>query len=43
VSVLARAEGPTGWSKVFKFCVYGRLLDAENAYRRVADVLQTKT
>jgi len=43
VSVLARGDGPTGWSKVFKSCVYGRLLDAENAYRRAADVLQTKT
>ena len=43
VSVLARGDGPTGWSKVFKSCVFARLLDAENAYRRAADVLQTKT
>lgn len=42
VSVLARGNGMTGWSKVFKSCVFGRLLDAENAYRLAADVLQTK-
>ncbi|MGB0743228.1 MAG: glycosyl hydrolase family 95 catalytic domain-containing protein, partial [Opitutales bacterium] len=43
VSVLARGNGATGWSKVFKACVFARLLDAENAYRLAADVLQTKT
>jgi alpha-L-fucosidase 2 len=43
VSVLARGNGRTGWSKVFKSCVFGRLLDAENAYRLLSDVLLSKT
>jgi len=43
VSLIARGNGRTGWSKVFKSCVFGRLLDAENAYRLAADVLSTKT
>jgi alpha-L-fucosidase 2 len=42
VSVLARGNGKAGWSKVFKSCIFARLLDAENSYRLVADVLQTK-
>ena len=43
ISLLARGNGHTGWSKVFKSCVFGRLLDAENAYRLAADVLDSKT
>lgn len=43
VSVLARGNGRTGWSKIFKSCVFARLLDAENAYKLAADVLETKT
>jgi alpha-L-fucosidase 2 len=43
VSVTARGNGKTGWSKVFKSCVFARLLDAENSYRLAADVLETKT
>jgi alpha-L-fucosidase 2 len=43
VSVLARGNGQTGWSKIFKSCVFARLLDSENAYMLAADVLQTKT
>jgi alpha-L-fucosidase 2 len=43
VSVTARGNGRTGWSKVFKSCVFARLLDAENAYKLAADVLLTKT
>jgi len=43
VSVIARGNGPTGWSKIFKSCVFARLLDAENAYMLAADVLLTKT
>lgn len=43
VSVVARGNGHTGWSKVFKFCVFARLLDAENSYRLLTDVLLTKT
>lgn len=42
VSVIARGNGRTGWSKVFKSCVFARLLDAENSYKLAADVLQTK-
>jgi alpha-L-fucosidase 2 len=43
VSVIARGSGRTGWSKIFKSCVFARLLDAEHAYRLAADVLQNKT
>ena len=43
VSVIARGNGRTGWSKVFKACVFGRLLEAEHAYRLLADVIDTKT
>lgn len=43
VSVIARGNGRTGWSKIFKSCVFARLLDAENSYKLAADVLQTKT
>lgn len=43
VSVLARGNGRTGWSKVFKSCIFARLLDPEDAYRLAADVLQSKT
>ncbi|MDP6847255.1 MAG: glycoside hydrolase N-terminal domain-containing protein [Kiritimatiellia bacterium] len=43
ISVLARGNGRTGWSKVFKSCVLGRLLEAEHAYRLLSDVILTKT
>jgi len=43
VSVIARGNGRTGWSKVFKSCVFGRLLEAEHAYNLLADVILTKT
>ena len=43
VSTIARGNGRTGWSKVFKSCVFGRLMDAENAYRLLSDVILTKT
>ncbi len=43
VSVIARGNGRTGWSKVFKSCVFGRLLEAEHAYRLLSDVILTKT
>ncbi|MBI1335726.1 MAG: glycoside hydrolase family 95 protein [Phycisphaera sp.] len=42
VSLIARGNGATGWSKVFKACVYARLLEPERAYSLIADVLQTK-
>lgn len=43
VSVTARGNGATGWSKIFKACVFARLLDSERSYELVADVLNTKT
>ena len=39
----ARGNGKTGWSKVFKACVYARLFEAEHSYELIADVLDTKT
>jgi alpha-L-fucosidase 2 len=43
VSTIARGNGRTGWSKVFKSCVFARLLDAEHAYELLSDVILTKT
>ncbi|HEX5790847.1 MAG TPA: glycoside hydrolase family 95 protein [Luteolibacter sp.] len=43
VSVTARGNGHTGWSKVFKACVFARLLEPERSYELIADVLKTKT
>jgi alpha-L-fucosidase 2 len=43
ISVTARGNGRTGWSKVFKSCIFARLLDGESAYMLAADVLLTKT
>jgi alpha-L-fucosidase 2 len=43
VSLIARGNGKTGWSKVFKACAFARLFDSDNAYRLIADVLDTKT
>ncbi len=42
VSMEARGNGKTGWSKVFKACVYARLYEAEHAYELISDVLKTK-
>lgn len=42
VSMEARGNGKTGWSKVFKACVYARLYEAEHSYELISDVLQTK-
>jgi alpha-L-fucosidase 2 len=42
VSMEARGNGPTGWSKVFKACVYARLYEAEHSYGLISDLLQTK-
>jgi alpha-L-fucosidase 2 len=42
VSMEARGNGRTGWSKVFKACVYARLYEAEHSYELIADVLHTK-
>lgn len=43
VSLVARGNGRTGWSKIFKSCAFARLLDAEHSYELLADVLLTKT
>jgi len=43
VSVIARGNGRTGWSKVWKSCIFARLLDSDHAYRLLADVIDTKT
>ncbi len=43
VSLIARGNGRTGWSKVFKSCTFARLLDSERAYALLADVALTKT
>lgn len=43
VSMKARGNGKTGWSKVFKACVFARLFEAEHSYELIADVLDTKT
>jgi alpha-L-fucosidase 2 len=42
VSVIARGNGPTGWSKIWKSCIFARLLEAERAHHLVADVIATK-
>jgi alpha-L-fucosidase 2 len=43
VSTLARGPGPTGWSKIFRSCVLARLLDPEDAYKRLSEVIAEKT
>lgn len=43
VSTIARGPGPTGWSKIFRSCVLARLLDPENAYKRLSEVIAEKT
>ena len=43
VSTLARGPGPTGWSKIWRSCVLARLLDPDNAYKRLSEVIAEKT
>ena len=43
VSVIARGNGSTGWSKVWKSCIFARLLEPERAYELLSDVILTKT
>ena len=43
VSVIARGNGKTGWSKVWKSCIFARLLEPDHAYRLLSDVILTKT
>lgn len=43
VSLIARGSGRTGWSKIWKSCIFARLLDSDKAYRLLADVIDSKT
>jgi alpha-L-fucosidase 2 len=43
VGLIARGNGKTGWSKVWKVCIFARLLEPEHAYRMLSDVILTKT
>jgi len=43
VSVIARGNGETGWSKVWKACIFARLLEPERAHALISDVIGTKT
>lgn len=42
VSTVARGNGKSGWSKVFRACVYGRLQEAERAYGMLSLILRTQ-
>jgi len=42
VSVIARGNGRTGWSKAWKVNIFARLLDAERAYALLSDLMATK-
>ena len=43
MAILNRGNGRTGWSKIFKACVYARLYEAEISHELIADVLETRT
>lgn len=43
VSMRARGNGKTGWSKVFKASVYARLNEADVCYELLTDVVSSKT
>jgi len=43
VSAIARGNGRTGWSKVWKSCIFARLLEPERAYDLLSDVIVSKT
>lgn len=42
VGLKARGNGKTGWSKAWKISLYARLLDSENAYHLLSDLMATK-
>ncbi len=42
VSVIARGNGRTGWSKAWKVSIFARLLDAERAYAMLSDLMASK-
>jgi alpha-L-fucosidase 2 len=43
VSLVARGNGHTGWSKVWRSLCYARLLVADKAYNRINDLIASKT
>jgi len=43
VSLEARGDGGTGWSKAWKICFWARLLDGDRAHRVLAELLRTST
>ena len=43
VGLIARGNGRTGWSKVWKVCLFARLFEQERAYALLSDVIATKT
>ncbi len=42
VSVIARGNGRTGWSKAWKISIFARLLDNERAYAMLSDLMASK-
>ncbi len=40
VSLNARGDGGTGWSRVWKVCLWARLLDGQRAYRILGDFIR---
>lgn len=42
VSIIARGNGRTGWSKAWKISIFGRLLEAEHAYTILSDLMASK-
>jgi alpha-L-fucosidase 2 len=42
VGLVARGNGPTGWSKAWKVSIFARLLEADHAYSILSDLMATK-
>ena len=42
VSIIARGNGRTGWSKAWKISIFARLLEAERAYYILSDLMASK-
>jgi alpha-L-fucosidase 2 len=42
VGLVARGNGPTGWSKAWKIALFARLLDADRAYACLSDLMAAK-
>jgi alpha-L-fucosidase 2 len=41
VSLIARGDGRTNWSKAWKICLFARLYDPERAYKVLAELMAT--